>query len=251
MMKKRSLFLMALTVAFSLAAATVSVSAVEPSVEGKYLDSFDRAQLAVDGSNNTLSDGTLIYWNGQGAGTFSITDGVLNAQMNDGGYYRFATNNSESFKYVVIRIKGDDRAVNDRIYTRIGAAETGAIDDNAQRGDKSFAQLKAPDGQPIPEVSKEWQDITIDIAQSGFSLGGGSNGFQIGSWQPMNLDIDYIFMTNTAPNTSTNTSTNTNPGTNSNTNPSTGDSLPVATLVAVLASAAVIIVLSKKKPQQQ
>ena len=240
-MKKRSLFLMALTMAFSLTVASVSVLAEEPSVSGKYLDSFDRAQLAVDGSNNTLSDGTLIYWNGQGAGTFSIADGVLNAQMNDGGYYRFATNNSESFKYVVIRIKGDDRAVNDKIYTRIGAAETGAIDDNAQRGDKSFAQLKAPDGQPIPAVSKEWQEITIDVAQSGFSLGGGSNGFQIGSWQPMNLDIDYIFMTNATPN----------PSPSPSPNPSTGDSLPVTAAVAALASAAVLITFARKKPQQQ
>jgi hypothetical protein len=198
-MRKRKLLAMALTLAFTFVSTSLSVLAAEPAVEGNYLDNFERAEVAVSGANNTLSDGTVIYWNGAGAGTFAISEGVLNAQMNEGGYYRFATNNDKSFKYVIIRIKGDDRAVNDKIYARIGAAETGAIDDNAQRGDKSFAQLKGPSGEAIPAVSTEWQDIVVDVAQSGFTLGGGSNGFQIGTWQAMNLNIDYIFMTNVDP----------------------------------------------------
>ncbi|WP_163192337.1 hypothetical protein [Clostridium thermarum] len=206
-MRKRKLLATALTLAFTLVSTSLSVLAAEPAVEGNYLDDFERTEVAVNGENNTLSDGTSIYWNGAGAGTFSISDGVLNAKMNEGGYYRFATNNDKTYKYVVIRIKGDERAVNDKIYVRIGPAEKGAIDDNAERGDKSLAQLKTPNGEAVPAVSTEWQDIVIDVEKSGFSLGGGSNGFQIGTWQAMNLDIDYIFMTNVNPSAPGETST--------------------------------------------
>lgn len=254
-MRKRSYLAAVLVLALVFILAALPVYAETPKVEGKFLDSFDREKLAVDGTNNLLADDTNIYWSQSGAGTFSISDGALNAKMDDGGYYRFATNNTDSFKYVIIRIKGDSSAVNDKIYVRLGPAEKGDIDDNAARGDKSLSQLVGSDGATLPAVSSDWQDMVIDVAASGFKLGDGSNGFQIGSWQPMNLDIDYIFMTNTVPGaaaveepaaTATDTAAATAP--EATPNPKTADNTPItAAAVVLVLSAAMLIVIARKK----
>ena len=252
-MKKRNLLVITLVMVLMLVMTSFPVFADKPTTAGKFLDNFDRAEWAA--SNLKLSDDTLIYWNQSGAGTFSIVDGVLNAKMNEGGYYRFATNNTDNFKYVVLRIKGNSSAVNDKIYTRIGVAEKKAIDDDAARGDKSFTQIIGPDGKAIPKVTSEWQTIVIDVAKSGFSLGGGSNAFQIGAWQAMDLDIDYIFMTNDNPLVTTNTAASTATSTVNSTavsNPKTGDNNAIIVSLAVIAvSAAVLVVLFRKKEKVQ
>lgn len=185
----------------------------------------------------------------------------MNAVMEDGGFFRFATNNTDSFKYVILRIKGDKDAVNDKIYIRLGPAEKGDIDDNAARGDKSMSQLKGPDGAALAAVSSDWQDLVINVDASGFKLGGGSNAFQIGSWQAMNLDIDYIFMTNTIPGAAavekpaaTETTTAAAADTAATTapeatpNPKTADNTPItaAAVVLVLAAAMLVVVTRKK-----
>jgi LPXTG-motif cell wall-anchored protein len=245
-MIKRNLAV-ALVVAVVLIMSVLPVYAAQPTVAGKYLDSFDRDKLAVDASNNTLSDGTTIYWNQSGAGTFAISDGILNAKMDKGGYFRFATNNSDEFKYVIIRIKGDKDAVNDKIYTRLGVAENKDIDDGSPF-EKAMSDLKGPDGKAIPAITSDWQDIVIDMAKNGLKFGGGSNAFQIGSWQAMNLNIDYIFMTNELPAAAAKAVTaKTATATD---NPKTGDSTPIAAALAVIAGAAVIlVVLSRKKTE--
>jgi hypothetical protein len=212
------------------AADTPKESNPESIINGGIIDNFNRSSL--NASNLELSDGTTIYWNQSGAGTFSVSNGALKAKMNDGGFYRLATNNTESYKYVVIRIKGDSRAVNEKIYTRIGVAERGEIDDSQTRPDKSFADILGPNGKPLPKITGEWQNIVVDLSKNGFKLGGGSNAFQIGSWQPMNLDIDFIYMTNSIPN------------------PGTGDNSPVTAgtaAVIAIAGIAAFIFLSRKK----
>ena len=199
---------------------------------GALIDNFNRSKLLVSGGID-LSDknNTKIYWNMFGPGSQSISDGVLHAKFNEGGYYRLATNNTDSWKYVVIRVKGDSRALNDKIYARMGNADKQAIDDGAT--EKSFAQLLGPNGKPIPKITSSWQNIVIDVSKSGFSFGGGSNGFQLGTWAAMNLDIDFVLMTNTIPN------------------PSTGDNFPITAAVLALASAGTLIFLFRKKTQQQ
>jgi LPXTG-motif cell wall-anchored protein len=259
--KKRNLLVATLVFALVLIMASASAFAVQPTVEGKFLDSFERVQFAVDGNNNALSDGTTIYWNGSGANTLTIKDGVLSAAMQTGGYIRWATNNADSFKYVVIRIKGDSTATNDKIYTRIGVAESKDIDDGTT-AEHSLADLKGPDGKALPAVTNEWQDLVVDLEQNGLKLGGGSNAFQLGTWQAMTLDIDYVFMTNTDPTpaatedvkvTEPETETTDEKATETQTetiteNPKTNDTTPIIPIIAVLViSAGLFVVLTRRK----
>jgi LPXTG-motif cell wall-anchored protein len=241
-MKKKNLLAVSLVLVIVVLMSIMPAYAAAPTVDGKYLDDFERADFL--GSSIALADGTTIYWNGAGANSLSITDGILNANMENGGYIRWATNNDKSYKYVVIRIKGDSNAVNDKIYTRIGVAEKGMIDDGS-KAEKALSKLLGPDGNPVPAITDQFQDIVIDLAANGLELGGGSDAFQLGTWTAMGLNIDYVFMTDTNPNAAAPAADTT---TTVVANPKTGDSTPILPIVAVVfVSATLLVVLSRKK----
>ena len=120
------------------------------------------------------------------------------------GYYRFATQNSTNYAYCIFRIKGDSRAHNNQIYTRIaaqGPVDTGGISDNGGTSERELDTLLGPDSLPVPAITTQFQTIVVDMKKNKLSFGNGtnSNAFQIGTHAPMELDIDYIFMSNTNP----------------------------------------------------
>jgi PKD repeat protein len=185
-------------------AAVTADSAPHATVPGAYLDDFARTTLLVPSQGATLSDGNILYWNQTGNGTFSIQDSVLIAQYNATGFYRFATASSTSFAYCIFRIKGDSRAKNNQIYTRIAGqpgSDTLGISDKGGVSERELDTLVGPDSLPVPAITGQFQTIVVDMKKNGLSFGGtgNSNAFQIGAHAPMELDIDYIFMSNTNP----------------------------------------------------
>ena len=183
-MKGKSFLAVALVLVLVLVMA-MPVFAEKPAVEGKFLDDFERADY--DNSGGSISDGTGVYWQQSfGGNVLAIKDGILNADMKSGGCIRWATGNSDSFKYVLIRMKGDSNAVNNKFYTRIGdASETTKALDDGSPAEKAFSDLKGTDGKALPAVTSEFQVFVIDLEKSGLKLGGpgAANGFQLGVWQ--------------------------------------------------------------------
>jgi hypothetical protein len=190
------------------AALLQSSFAEKPPVPGALMDGFGRAQM--DNAMKPNDDRQYsMYWNQWGNGQWSIVDSACHAVCQEGAYYRFATNCDYPFKYVLLRIKGDANALNEKIYIRLGVAEVGDIEDSiktpedttikVKRVDKTLAEMVDPDSQAVPQLTSEYQILVIDMEKSGFAFGGGSNSFQIGTWQAMTFDIDYIFMTDWDP----------------------------------------------------
>ncbi len=179
-------------------------AAPDATVPGTYLDDFSRDTLLAPATGVALSDGTDLYWNQAGRGTFSIQDSILIAQCDSFGYYRFATSGGKRYAYCIFRIKGDSRAKNSLIYTRIasqGATDSGGISDIGGTSERLMDTLVGPDSLPVPEIDTEFQTIVVDMAKNGLQFGsvGGANAFQIGTHAPMELDIDYIFSSNYNP----------------------------------------------------
>jgi LPXTG-motif cell wall-anchored protein len=254
-MKKRTLLTTALALSLSLIVGSISAFAAAPTVPGKYIDNFERTNLTVDDTTKVLNDGTTIYWNNAYVGDFSIVSGALVAKFTGGGNYRLATNDEGQWKYCVIRIKGDANAVNDKIYTRMGATDA-AINDGTPT-EHSLAVLKGPDGKVLPAITNTYQDIVIDLAKNGLAFGPGGNEFQIGTWQPMELNIDYIFMTNENPlapvKTPEATATSTAPeATVTSTSPKTGDTTPIVVALGILGASGLSLAgLSFKKSKKK
>jgi hypothetical protein len=190
----------------------------DPTVPGHFMDDFEREALLVPSGGWLMADGTIIYWNWKNKTSVdTIIDGVWNATFQDGGCFRFACNNAISWKYCIIRMKGNATALTTKMYIRLGAAERGDIDDSVVvNGTKVFCptqhrldSLLQPDGKPLPAMTSDFQDFIIDMAKSKLKFGpkdsldlcaaGCSNAFQIGTWQAMKVDFDYIFMSNVNP----------------------------------------------------
>jgi hypothetical protein len=204
-MKAKNSFAIALMSASVLIISTVRVySAPDATVPGTYLEDFSRATLLAPGTGVALSDGTDLYWNQFGKGTFSIQDSIFIAQCDSFAYYRFATSGGKRYSYCIFRIKGDARAKNNLIYTRIasqGATDSGGISDIGGTSERLLDTLVGPDSLPVPAITTEFQTIVVDMKKNGLQFGmvGGANAFQIGTHAPMELDIDYIFSSNYNP----------------------------------------------------
>jgi len=203
-MKPKNKLVVALMSASVLILSAMSVSsAPHATVPGTYLEDFARTTLLAPAAGVTLSDGaTLIYWNAFGKGTFSIQDSVLVAVCDSFAYYRFATSTSKRFAYCIFRIKGDARAKNNRIYTRLaaqGPSDSGGISDIGGISERLLDTLVGPDSLPVPAITTQFQTIVVDMKKNGLSFGLGADACQIGTHAPMELDIDYIFMSNTNP----------------------------------------------------
>jgi hypothetical protein len=203
-MKAKNRFFVALmSVSILVVSAMPVFSAPHATIPGTYLEDFARTTLLAPSAGITLSDGaTLIYWNAFGKGTFSIVDSVMVAQCDSFAYYRFATSTSKRFAYCIFRIKGDARAKNNRIYTRLaaqGPSDSGGISDIGGTSERLLDTLVGPDSLPVPAITTQFQTIVVDMKKNGLSFGLGADACQIGTHAPMELDIDYIFMSNTNP----------------------------------------------------
>jgi hypothetical protein len=204
-MKAKNKLAIALMSASVLLISTVQVfAAPNATVPGTYLEDFSRTTLLAPGTGVALSDGTDLYWNQFGKGTFSIQDSIFVAQCDSFAYYRFATSGGKRYSYCIFRIKGDARAKNNLIYTRIasqGATDSGGISDNGGTSERLLDTLMGPDSLPVPAITTEFQTIVVDMKKNGLQFGavGGANAFQIGTHAPMELDIDYVFSSNYNP----------------------------------------------------
>jgi hypothetical protein len=209
-MKAKNRFAVALLMSASVLVLSAAMACAAPhaTVAGTYLEDFSRDTLLVPpGPGVSLSDGTDLYWNQFGKGTFSIQDSIFVAQCDSFAYYRFATSGGKRYAYCIFRIKGDARAKNNLIYTRIasqGATDSGGISDHYGTSERLMDTLVGPDSLPVPAITTQFQTIVVDMAKNGLQFGavGGANAFQIGTHAPMELDIDYVFSSNYIPDTS-------------------------------------------------
>jgi hypothetical protein len=203
-MKTRNILEVLVVSASVLVVSVIPVSAgPHATVVGKYLDDFARTTLL--GGNITLSDSsTLIYWNAAYNGTFSIVDSVFVGKFNDGGCYRLATSTSKKYKYAIFNIKSVGAVDNADIYFRLaaqGPSDSGGISDSAKGGvsERGLDTLMGPDSLPVPAITTQFKLLVVDMAKNGLSFGLGADAVQVGTHAAMELDIDYIFMSNTNP----------------------------------------------------
>jgi hypothetical protein len=203
-MKTKKFLAIAAVSAFVLViSAMPAMSKNDATIVGTYLDDFCRTTLAAT-ATVTLSDGTSLYWNGMGKGTFSIQDSVMIAVCDSFAYYRFATSGATAYPYCIFRMKGDARAKNNRVYVRIAGqpgTDTLGISDNGGVSERLMDTLVGPDSLPVPAISTDWQVFVVDMKKNGLSFGGkgNANAFQIGTHAQMELDIDYIFSSRLNP----------------------------------------------------
>jgi hypothetical protein len=206
-MKAKNRFAIALLMSASvlIISAMRVCAAPHATVVGTYLEDFSRDTLLVPpGPGVALSDGTALYWNQFGKGTFSILDSVFIAKCDSFAYYRFATSGGKRYAYCIFRIKGDAKAKNNLIYTRIasqGATDSGGISDHYGTSERLLDTLVGPDSLPVPAITTQFQTIVVDMKKNGLLFGavGGANAFQIGTHASMELDIDYVFSSNSNP----------------------------------------------------
>jgi hypothetical protein len=203
-MKTKNLFTVLVVFASVVVLSSLQVIAAPHStLVGKYLDDFARTTLL--GSNITLSDSsTLIYWNAAYNGTFSIVDSVFVGKFQDGGCYRLATSTSKKYKYAIFNIKSVGAVDNADIYFRLaaqGPSDSGGISDSAKGGvsERGLDTLMGPDSLPVPAITTQFQLLVVDMAKNGLSFGLGADAVQVGTHAALELDIDYIFMSNTNP----------------------------------------------------
>jgi hypothetical protein len=203
MKAKKMLAVTMLSALVLMISAIPASSAPNATVVGKYLDDFARTTLL--GGNITLSDSAvLIYWNAAFAGTYSIVDSIFVGKFQDGGCYRLATSTSKKYKYAIFRMKSVGAVDNADIYFRLaaqGPSDSGGISDADKGGvsERGLDTLLGPDGAPVPQITTTFKIIVVDMALNGLSFGLGADAVQVGTHAAMELDIDYIFMSNTNP----------------------------------------------------
>jgi hypothetical protein len=203
-MKTKNMLAVLVVSASILVVSAIQVNAAPHSaLVGKYLDDFARTTLL--GSSITLSDSsTLIYWNAAFNGTYSIVDSVFVGKFQDGGCYRLATSTSKKYKYAIFNIKSVGAVDNADIYFRLaaqGPSDSGGISDSAKGGvsERGLDTLMGPDSMPVPAITTQFKLLVVDMAKNGLSFGLGADAVQVGTHAAMELDIDYIFMSNTNP----------------------------------------------------
>lgn len=175
-----------LALALTLAAGLSAMAA-----EGDLVyDNYDRSDLkdfASSGSNAAWADGNA----GKGA---SIDGNALKLEFGSQGWFGSGGGiDASTYKYLVIRAKG------------AAGGEGGAFDLNYAVGPdvkttgKAFSDLVGPSGDKIPAVTKDYQDLVIDLAANG--IDGGIQGFHFNFHDGASgtLWIDSISFTNSAP----------------------------------------------------
>ncbi|WP_163192335.1 hypothetical protein [Clostridium thermarum] len=186
-MKKNKIGIFALVMAFVMSIFTMRVSAASPD-NALLLDDYNRSSLGVEGNggayNTPNSQGITIYWIQWAKAVPQIEDNALKLQMEAQGWFgEGGMIKDPAFKYIIMKVKGE----------KGGEEQFLSINPDA-KGLVNFVDLKGPDGNPVPAITTEYQDIVIDIAASGFNLPDGLEAIHFNNTEPVTIYIDEIYL---------------------------------------------------------
>ncbi|WEK54410.1 MAG: LPXTG cell wall anchor domain-containing protein [Candidatus Cohnella colombiensis] len=210
-------------------------------------DNYDRATLS-----DFASSGANAAWTGGDAGkSASIDSNALKLEFGSSGWFGTGGGiDASQYKYIVIRAKG------------AAGGEGSAFDLNYAVGDqvktigKAFADLVGPSGDKVPAITKDYQNIVIDMKGNGIESGIQAFHFNFHDGASGTLWIDSISFTNNAPKEpakDNGAATKTDEGAAApvaEPNPKTGDTMNTSlyiALAAVSGAAALFLVFKARK----
>jgi hypothetical protein len=189
MIKRKSLLTLALAAAMTL--ISVGLDGVKASAAGDttmLLDDYNRPSLGVEGKggayNTPNSKGIAIYWIQMSNAVAKIENNALKLQMDANGWFgEGAALKDPTYKFIIIKVKGE----------KGGEEKTLSLNPDAKGGVK-YTDLKGADGKPVPAITKEYQNIVIDIEKSGFKIPEGFEAMHFNNVDPITIYIDEIYI---------------------------------------------------------
>lgn len=190
-MKRKNTFLrlliVSIIVVFSMLFYSQGVSADSKDIIPIF-DDFNRPDLGVTGEgggyNEPNSAGIPIYWIQMRNVTANIENNALKLSMKkDAWFGEGIALKDPIYKYIIMKVKGEK-----------GGEEKFLTLNPDAKGLKKFTELKGPDGKPIPKITKEYQNIVIDITKSGFDLPGGFEAIHFNNTVALTVYIDEIYL---------------------------------------------------------
>jgi hypothetical protein len=151
-------------------------------------DDFNRPELGVTGEgggyNEPNSAGIPIYWIQMRNVTATIENNALKLSMKKEAWFgEGLAFKDPTYKYIIMKMKGEK-----------GGEEKFLTLNPDAKGLKKFTELKGLDGKPIPKITKEYQNIVIDIAKSGFNLPRGFEAIHFNNTGELTVYIDEIYL---------------------------------------------------------
>lgn len=153
-------------------------------------DNYDRGTLS-----DFASSGSNAAWASGDAGKSASIDGnALKLEFGSAGWFGTGGGiDASAYKYIVIRVKGaagGEGAAFDLNY---------AVGDQVKTVGKAFADLVGPSGDKVPAITKDYQDIVIDMKANGIESGIQAFHFNFHDGASGTLWIDSISFTKAAP----------------------------------------------------
>lgn len=185
MKKRRNLFVIALALAIILLNLRVWAA---PNEGPLLLDDYNRSTLGVEGNggayNSPNSKGITIYWIQWANAEPAIEDNALKLKMEASGWFgEGGMIKDPAYKYIIMKVKGE----------KGGEEKELSINPDA-KGSVSFKDLKGPDGNSIPAITTEYQNVVIDIEKSGFKLAEGFEAMHFNNVGAVTIYIDEIYL---------------------------------------------------------
>ncbi|GHV40451.1 hypothetical protein FACS189490_05630 [Clostridia bacterium] len=147
------------------------------SMKSRVYDDFNRASLGVTAPGNTGAgtepddnwlhnpDGYVIYWIQYNADTnLSIVDGALKIEAVGNGWVGFGMTGDvdekafpdKDYDSIVVRLKGENGGEEEYLYFNVQG-----------QYDIKWDNARDPDNKPLGKITKEYQDFTISLRNSG------------------------------------------------------------------------------------
>lgn len=185
MKNRRNLF--AIVLAFAVVMLNLRVWAA-PNEGPLLLDDYNRSTLGVEENggayNSPNSKGITIYWIQWANAVPVIEDNALKLKMEASGWFgEGGMIKDPAYKYIIMKVKGE----------KGGEEKELSINPDA-KGSVSFKDLKGPDGNSIPVITKEYQNLVIDIEKSGFKLTEGFEAMHFNNVEAVTIYIDEIYL---------------------------------------------------------
>lgn len=176
------ILLLSMPLAFLEAYASEDDSAV-------LFDDFNRAGLGVTGTggayNSPNSAGIAIYWISMNDKTRAqIENNALKLTMDQDGWYgEGVAFKDPEYRYMIMKIKGEE-----------GGEEKLLSMNPDAKGPVNFTDFKGPDGEPVPPITKDYQNLVVDIRKSGFDLPYGFEAIHFNNTGALTVYIDEIYL---------------------------------------------------------
>lgn len=187
--KKNNFFrLILFSIIFMFSMSLSSLYALAEAKDIMLLDDYNRSDLGVTGNggayNTPNTVGIAIYWIQMANTKAQIDNNALRISMDANGWFgEGAAIKDPAFKYIIMKIKGE----------KGGEEKFLSINPDA-KGLKKFTELQGPDGKALPAITKDYQNIVIDIEKSGLPIPEGFEAMHFNNTEALTVYIDEIYL---------------------------------------------------------